>query len=87
MSAEQRLVRDFCRKLKEHPSLKEKDAGAAILGECAAFLESALTWPVAEQRLCAERLAPLLKEKNMFFGKREKVFKDALKLLSGHSHG
>ena len=88
LSPEQRRVRDFCRKLKERLPLREgRDNGDAILAECDGLLESALTWPVEEQRRCAALLAPLMKEKNMCIGKRAKKFQDALRSLSGQEHG
>jgi CRISPR-associated protein Csm5 len=87
MSEERRRLRDFCRKLEARLPLKANEAGAAILTECAAFLESAVSWPEAERKLCVEQVAPLLKTKNMYLGKREKQFKEAMKKLRGPEHG
>jgi CRISPR-associated protein Csm5 len=83
MSEEERKVEDFCADLEQHRPLKVNDAGAAALTECAAFLEAALAWPDKERKLCAERIEPLLKSKNMYLGKKGALFKDYLKRLRG----
>lgn len=83
MSAEQRLVADFCKELEEHPALKPQDAGAHILAKCVTFLESAVTWSEAERKQCVEKIEPWLKAKNMFMGKKGKVIKEYLQKLRG----
>ena len=83
MSEEQRCRDAFCQKLAGHTTLKPTDAGAAILGECIAFLANAAAWPERERKQCAEQLTPLLKAKNMYIGKKEKQIKEALKNLHG----
>ena len=83
MSPEERLLREFCSKLKAHPRLRPSDAGALILSECEAFLEQTNNWSDAMKKQCAELLAPILDEKNMFIGKKEKIFRAALRHLLG----
>ncbi|MDR1945810.1 MAG: RAMP superfamily CRISPR-associated protein [Desulfovibrio sp.] len=81
MSGEQRRLAEFCKVLGLHPQLKAGDAGAAVLQQVAEFLEAALVWPASERKECAESITPLLKEKRMFQGKRDKQFRDLLHRL------
>jgi CRISPR-associated protein Csm5 len=83
LSEEERLLEGFCATIAQHRPLKASDAGAAVLNECAAFLETALAWPDKERKLCADRIAPLLTTKNMYLGKKGALFKDYLKRLRG----
>jgi CRISPR-associated protein Csm5 len=83
MSEEERRLGDFCAGLEQHRALKANDAGAAVLTECAAFLETALAWPDKERKLCIECIEPLLKSKHMYLGKKGALFKDYLKRLRG----
>jgi CRISPR-associated protein Csm5 len=81
MSEEERKLESFCATLEQHRPLKTGEAGAAVLGDCAVFLEAALEWRDKERKQCAERIAPLLASKNMNQGKKGVQFKEYLKRL------
>ncbi|MDR1686846.1 MAG: RAMP superfamily CRISPR-associated protein [Desulfovibrio sp.] len=81
MSGEERKLEHFCATIEQHRPLKAGEAGAAVLNDCAAFLDAALTWPDKERKLCADSIAPLLKAKNMYQGKKGALFKDYLNRL------
>ena len=83
MSVAARKLMEFCKTLGNHPPLKQNNAGAAILCQVAEFLEQATAFPKSDQLACAEKIAPLLKAKNMYLGKRKKQFKAALQVLRG----
>ncbi len=55
--------------------------GTTLYIETMILLEKALSWSLDEQRECAQRIAPLLKKRDMYQGKDAKVLKSRIKEL------
>jgi hypothetical protein len=83
LGVEQRRLREFCAVLEKQLPLRPNEAGAAILGECLAFLAEALAWPTEERRACTEKLLPLVEAKNMYVGKKGKEIRKTLRKMRG----
>ena len=55
--------------------------GTTLYIETMTLLEKALAWSVEEQKECAQRIAPLLKKRDMYQGKDAKILKARIREL------
>lgn len=84
MTPERREAAELCDQLERAPGAV--NPGSELFNRTKLLLEKALEWTNAEdQKELALRLQPLMKKKNMFQGKAEKVFKKQLRTLKGEA--
>lgn len=84
MSPVHREISILCTQLKEAPG--NVSPGTELFKKVQAYLEAALAWTSAEDKLkLATDIQPLMKKKDMFQGKAAKVFKAQLRQLRGEA--
>ena len=84
MSPERREAAELCDALEAVNG--DVKTGDELFRRTKALLEKALEWANAEDKMAfAVRLQPIMKRKNMFQGKAEKVFKKQLRTLKGEA--
>ena len=84
MSPERREATELCDALEAVNG--SVNPGSELFTRTRALLEKALEWANAEDKMAfAVRLQPIMKKKNMFQGKAEKIFKKQLRTLKGEA--
>lgn len=84
MSEEAREITTICDALESWNG--NVNPGTTLFNEVKALLEKAQDWSNAEDKLAlAQRIQPLMKRKNMYQGKAEKLFKAQLRALRGEA--
>ena len=84
MSEEAREITTVCDALESWNG--NVNPGTTLFNEVKALLEKARDWSNAEDKLAlAQRIQPLMKKKNMYQGKAEKLFKAQLRALRGEA--
>ena len=79
LSENMRLVHILAEKLLA--SSRAVKPGTTLYIETMSLLGEALTWPLEEQKVCAQLLAPLIKKRDMYQGKDAKILKTRIKEL------
>ena len=84
MSPERREATELCDALEAVNG--SVNPGSELFTRPRALLEKALEWANAEDKMAfAVCLQPIMKKKNMFQGKAEKIFKKQLRTLKGEA--
>lgn len=84
MTPERRLVEEVCTQLEKAAGTVK--AGTELFVRVRSLLNEAVQWSNTEDKLAlAQRIAPLLKSRQMYQGKAEKEFKKNLRVLRGEA--
>ena len=82
MSPERRAAVEICEALAKFPGIVQP--GTLLFDRVKLLLEEALSWTNAEdKKQLALQIQPLMKKKDMYRGKAERLFKSQLKTLRG----
>lgn len=82
MSPERRAAVEICEALEKFPGIVQP--GTLLFNRVKLLLEEALSWTNAKDKeQLAHEIQPLMKKKDMYRGKAEKLFKSQLKTLRG----